>query len=60
MQTLFETWESVVPKWILDNLLQQQVMAKLQETVEQWNPLTDTIPIHTWVLPWMPQLGNVI
>ncbi|XP_073974704.1 septin interacting protein 1 [Rhodnius prolixus] len=60
MQTLFETWESVVPKWILDNLLQQQVMAKLQETVEQWNPLTDTIPIHTWVLPWMPQLGKRI
>ncbi|KAK9500922.1 hypothetical protein O3M35_002085 [Rhynocoris fuscipes] len=60
MQALFETWESVVPKWILENLLQQQVMAKLQETVDQWNPVTDTIPIHTWVLPWMPQLGKRI
>ena len=23
-----------------------------------WNPLTDTTPIHTWLHPWLPPLGN--
>jgi hypothetical protein len=26
--------------------------------VEVWNPLTDLTPIHTWLHPWLPPLGN--
>lgn len=22
--------------------------------VESWNPLTDTVPIHSWIHPWLP------
>lgn len=22
--------------------------------VENWNPLTDTVPIHSWIHPWLP------
>lgn len=22
--------------------------------MESWNPLTDTVPIHSWVHPWLP------
>ena len=25
--------------------------------VENWNPLTDTIPIHAWIHPWLPLMG---
>lgn len=30
--------------WFVPRLLQ----------VENWNPLTDTVPIHSWVHPWLP------
>ena len=23
-----------------------------------WNPVQDTTPIHTWLHPWLPPLGN--
>ena len=30
----------------------------VQAEVEVWNPLTDMTPIHTWLHPWLPPLGN--
>lgn len=34
------------------------VLPKLTLEVEDWNPLTDTVPIHTWIHPWLPLLRN--
>jgi tuftelin-interacting protein 11 len=33
-------------------------MPQLQAEVEGWNPLTDTVPIHAWVHPWLPLMGT--
>ncbi len=30
----------------------------LQTAVDEWNPLTDTVPIHTWLHPWLPWFGS--
>ena len=34
-----------------------QIMPKLQTEVEKWDPLTDTVPIHSWIHPWLPLMG---
>lgn len=26
--------------------------------VDNWNPLTDTVPIHSWIHPWLPLLQS--
>lgn len=26
--------------------------------IEEWNPLTDTVPVHAWILPWLPWLAS--
>ncbi len=36
-----------------DNL----IFPKIKDTVEQWNPLTDSVPVHFWLHPWLPVLG---
>ena len=51
---LLETWQPVLPPWILNNILEQIVLPRLQAEVENWNPLTDTMPIHAWLHPWLP------
>lgn len=48
----------LLPEWILEHILDQQVLPRLTHAVEEWNPLTDTVPIHTWTHPWLPLLGR--
>ncbi|XP_057340209.1 tuftelin-interacting protein 11-like [Microplitis mediator] len=55
---LIENWMHLIPSWIMDNILEILVLNKLTLEVEEWNPLTDTVPIHTWIHPWLPLMGN--
>ncbi|XP_028314316.1 tuftelin-interacting protein 11 [Gouania willdenowi] len=51
-----EVWAPLLPPWILDHLLEQLILPRLQREVDSWNPLTDTVPIHSWIHPWLPLL----
>lgn len=30
------------------------MLTPLTLQVDNWNPLTDTVPIHSWIHPWLP------
>uniref|UniRef100_A0A667Y7T4 Tuftelin-interacting protein 11 n=1 Tax=Myripristis murdjan TaxID=586833 RepID=A0A667Y7T4_9TELE len=53
-----EVWAPLLPLWILDHLLEQLILPRLQREVDNWNPLTDTVPIHSWLHPWLPLLQS--
>ncbi len=53
-----DTWSPLLPQWIYDNMLQQLILPKLNKEVDEWNPLTDTMPIHRWMHPWLPYLKD--
>ncbi|XP_030624450.1 tuftelin-interacting protein 11 [Chanos chanos] len=56
MVDCMECWAPILPHWILDHVLEQLIFPRLQREVENWNPLTDTVPIHSWLHPWLPLL----
>ncbi|XP_017783824.1 PREDICTED: septin-interacting protein 1 isoform X2 [Nicrophorus vespilloides] len=56
--TVMETWLPLLPPWILNNLYDQLIIPRLVQEVSSWDPLTDTIPVHTWVHPWIPLLDK--
>lgn len=58
MISLVEAWKPLLSHWILDNIYDQLIMPKLIKEVNNWNPLTDTMPIHLWIHPWIPLLGK--
>ncbi|XP_078713572.1 tuftelin-interacting protein 11 isoform X1 [Lampetra fluviatilis] len=58
MVDMVEHWMEFLPPWILNNVLEQLIFPKLQREVENWNPLTDTVPIHAWIHPWLPLMGG--
>lgn len=58
MAALLDCWAPIFPTWILDNVLEQLILPRLQHAVQNWDPLTDTIPIHVWVQPWSSILGH--
>ncbi|KAM7019007.1 tuftelin-interacting protein 11 [Tautogolabrus adspersus] len=53
-----EVWVPLLPLWILDHMLEQLILPRLQREVDNWNPLTDTVPIHSWIHPWLPLLQS--
>jgi tuftelin-interacting protein 11 len=56
--SFLELWRALVPAWVMQHVLEQLVLVRLQAEVELWDPLTDTTPIHTWLHPWLPPLGS--
>ena len=57
---LLETWMPMLPPWVFENIQDQLVLPRLLQEVENWNPLTDTMPIHSWLHPWLPLMGKNI
>ena len=55
---MIDSWKDVLPKYITENILDQLVLPRLLQEVENWNPLTDTMPIHAWLHPWLPLMGD--
>eukprot|EP00794_Sanderia_malayensis_P003562 gene3562-4067_t len=55
--TLIDIWAPALPDWVTGNILDQLIMPKLQAEVDMWNPLLDTMPIHSWTHPWLPLMG---
>jgi tuftelin-interacting protein 11 len=43
---------------LVDNVLDQLVLPKLRNAIEQWNPRRETIPIHHWTHPWLPVVSG--
>ena len=58
MTAFLEIWRDLMPLWMWNNALDQLVLPKLQNDVELWNPLTDSVPLHSWLHPWLPFLGQ--
>ncbi|XP_037958650.1 septin-interacting protein 1-like [Teleopsis dalmanni] len=57
MAALLDAWAPLFPSWILDSVLEQLVLPRLTRSIREWDPLTDTVPIHIWILPWHNVLG---
>ncbi|XP_077601219.1 tuftelin-interacting protein 11-like [Stigmatopora nigra] len=58
MVDCLELWSPLLPPWISGHLLEQLILPRLQREVDSWNPLTDTVPIHSWIHPWLPLLQS--
>eukprot|EP00850_Spirogloea_muscicola_P005333 SM000024S07795 [mRNA] locus=s24:539546:542717:- [translate_table: standard] len=52
-----EAWDVLLPTAVRRNVLEQLVLPKLGAAVDAWDPRLETIPIHTWLHPWLPHLG---
>ncbi|CAI2327742.1 unnamed protein product [Caenorhabditis sp. 36 PRJEB53466] len=60
MLELIEQWTPLLPIWIKENILEQLVIPKISEKVSDWDPVTDEMPIHQWLCPWLVVLGDRI
>ncbi|VVC32145.1 Hypothetical protein CINCED_3A008171 [Cinara cedri] len=58
MLKLVEQSAKLIPNEIINTVLENMILPKIQLEVEQWDPLTDLVPIHLWIHPWLPYLKN--
>ncbi|WVQ75429.1 hypothetical protein IAR50_005054 [Cryptococcus sp. DSM 104548] len=57
---LLESWQPILPQFILDNVLDQLVLPKVKIAVEQWDARRSKSAgsLSTIVFPWLPLLGS--
>lgn len=53
MLVLIEKWVSLMQQNVVSAILDQLIFSKLQMAISAWDPLTDPVPIHSWVQPWL-------
>lgn len=58
MIALLDAWSPLLPSRIFDNILEQMILPKVTQAVDVWDPLTDHVPIHIWILPWTGLLSE--
>lgn len=62
--SLLEAWTSVLPPFILGNVIDQLVVKRLADAVAAWNPVrprktkTQISPPHVWLFPWLEYLDD--
>ncbi|RFU25564.1 hypothetical protein B7463_g10783, partial [Scytalidium lignicola] len=58
LQTFLDVWEGLIPPFVLSQILEQTVAAKLDEAVSSWKPRkrhNSDLP-HLWLFPWLQYL----
>lgn len=58
MLKLIEQSAELIPTNIINQVLENMILPQIQLEVEQWDPLTDLVPIHLWIHPWLPYLSK--
>jgi len=60
MLKLVEQSAELIPPNIINQVLENMILPQIQLEVEQWDPLTDLVPIHLWIHPWLPYLSKSV
>ncbi|PWN49414.1 TFP11-domain-containing protein [Violaceomyces palustris] len=55
---LVESWRGIIPRFIMDNILDQLILPKLKAAISDWDPRRSKASLHRIVFPWISVFGD--
>lgn len=55
---LIKSWTPILPRFVLDNVLDQLVLPKIKNKIKEWNPRRGSQSLASVVFPWLPVLDD--
>lgn len=61
---LLEEWETLIPTYVKQALLERAIIPRLKKSISSWKPSTKQKPSdhedapHEWLFPWLPYLNQ--
>ncbi|CAJ1443881.1 unnamed protein product [Effrenium voratum] len=55
---LMEKCTQVLQAQVAESLVAEVVLPRLRAEIEEWDPRVDAVPVHLWLHPWLPVLGQ--
>lgn len=58
LEDFLSVWERLLPPFLTQHILHALIHPLIKKQVDEWDPIRDSVPLHTWIHPWLSYIED--